>query len=429
MEEDTRETPDEVTVEGPPEVATPTAPAAQPARASVPQPPPPPLPPPPPASRPARPDGGRGGAFATARVPAVVTAVVTSLVIMAVLPLSFGNNPVDFYRGKVKDRAARAAEDRQVPVETVERVVEGGQAAVVKATQKLMPAVVNIEVATMIGGAVGSGFIIRDDGYVITNNHVVEGARVIQVSLADGDVVPARVIGTDPDTDLAVIKVDRSGLPVAELGSSADLAVGEVAIAIGSPEGFEQTVTTGIISGLHRNLSGSYYSRPLLDVIQTDAAINPGNSGGPLANISGQVIGINTAIVSSSGGNEGIGFAIPIDTAKPVVEQLIETGRVTHPWLGISGSTLSPEVAARFKLAVDSGALVYRVYAGSPADKAGVQQGDIIVRMDDTRITSMDELMLFVRGHKVGDRVRIELYRGSEQGEVEAVLEAKPSNL
>ncbi len=314
-------------------------------------------------------------------------------------------------------------------METVERVVEGGQAAVVKATQKLMPAVVHIEVTVTGGTGVGSGSIIREDGYIITNNHVVEGARSIQVSLADGDVQSARVIGTDPDTDLAVIKVDRSGLPVAELGSSASLAVGEVAIAIGSPEGFEQTVTTGIISALHRNLSGSYDSSPLLDVIQTDAAINPGNSGGPLANISGQVIGINTAIVSSSGGNEGIGFAIPIDTAKPVIQQLIDTGKVTHPWLGISGTTLSPEVATRFNLTMDSGALVRSVYSGGPADKAGIQQGDIIVQMDNTQITSMDDLMLFVRSHQVGDKVKIRLYRGSDVKEVEATLAAKPANL
>jgi serine protease Do len=360
---------------------------------------------------------------------ALVTALVTSLVILVVLPLAFGNSPIDFFKGKAQDKIAQAAEDNQVPVETVERVVEGGQAAVVKAAQKLMPAVVNIEVTVSGGTGVGSGSIIREDGYIITNNHVVEGARSIQVSLADGDVVSARVIGTDPDTDLAVIKIDRSGLPTAELGSSANLAVGEVAIAIGSPEGFEQSVTTGIISALHRNLSGSYYSNPLLDVIQTDAAINPGNSGGPLANISGQVIGINTAIVSSSGGNEGIGFAIPIDTAKPVVEQLIDTGKVTHPWLGISGTTLSPEVADRFNLTMDSGALVRSVYAGGPADKAGIQQGDIIVQMDNQQITSMDDLMLFVRSHKVGDKVKIRLFRGSDQKDVEATLAAKPSNL
>ncbi len=311
----------------------------------------------------------------------------------------------------------------------MERIVAGGQEAVVTASKKTLPAVVNIEVTITGGTAIGSGSIIREDGYILTNNHVVADARSIKVALLDGKVLDARVIGTDPDNDLAVIKIDQSGLPVAELGNSADLVVGELAVAMGSPEGFEQSVTSGIVSGLHRNLSAGSSGAPLLDVIQTDAAINPGNSGGPLCNADGQVVGINTAIVSQSGGYEGIGFAIPIDTAKPVAEQLISTGKVTHPWLGISGATLTPEVAQQYKLPVDSGALVRTIYPNGPASQAGLAQGDIIVGLDGQQITSMDELVLQIRNRQVGDKVKITYYRGSDKKDTDVTLTAKPTNI
>jgi len=233
-------------------------------------------------------------------------------------------------------------------------------------------------------------------------------------------------VGWDSETDVAVLKVDAQGLPPAELGTSSDLVVGELAVAVGSPEGLEQSVTSGIISALHRNVprnDGTY----LLDVIQTDAAINPGNSGGPLCNSAGQVVGINTAIVSSTGENIGIGFAIAIDNAKPVIEQLIKTGRVSHPWIGIMGSTLEPDVAERFGLPTQKGVVVKRVVAGTPADKAGLESGDIIVSLDGEAVESMDQLVLLIRRRKVGDKITLEFYRGKEKSRAELTLEEKPS--
>jgi len=363
---------------------------------------------------------GRGSVFAVS----LATALVTTLVILLVLPLAFGNNPFDFLRGKGESKTV-VQEPVSLTQEAAERVEASGTQAVVAAVAKTLPAVVNIEVATTFGSGVGSGFIYREDGYIVTNNHVVGEARGIKVSLLDGRVLEARVVGNDPDNDLAVLKIDASGLPVAELGSSSGLVVGELAVAMGSPQGFEQSVTSGIISGLHRNISGSV---SLLDVIQTDAAINPGNSGGPLCNVSGQVIGINTAIYSESGGYDGIGFAIPIDTAKPIIDELISSGKVVHPWLGISGSTLTPEVARLYRLKAESGALVTGVYRGTPADRAGLQRGDIIVEVDGKAIDSMDTLILEIRKHRVGDQVRVKFYRENELKEVEVTLAAKPSS-
>ena len=397
----------------------------KPAAAAPGQAPPPPPPPPPFPRAKAAPAGGRppGGGGRTV-LASLATALVTTLVILVVLPLAFGNSPLDFFRGKAEQKTVVVEQPANMSEEAAERVEAAGMQAVVAAASKTLPAVVNIEVTTLLGGGVGSGFIYREDGYIVTNNHVVGDARSIKVSLLDGKVMEARVVGTDPDNDLAVIKIDASGLPVAELGSSAGLVVGELAIAMGSPQGFEQSVTSGIISGLHRNVSGSV---SLLDVIQTDAAINPGNSGGPLCNAAGQVIGINTAIYSQSGGYDGIGFAIPIDTVKPVVEELIKSGKVVHPWMGISGATLTPEVAKRYNLKAQSGALVREVYRGAPADKAGLQTGDIIVEIGGQAIDSMDSLILEVRRHKVGDKVGVKYYRNDDLKETEVVLSAKPS--
>jgi len=316
-------------------------------------------------------------------------------------------------------------------IKTVEeRVVKAGQEAVVEIAQRILPSVVNIEV--QYGGlqaGVGSGFIYRSDGYIVTNNHVVEDASRLKVSLRDGSTYEANVVGTDPDTDIAVIRIGASDLPAAPLGTSSDLVVGELAVAVGSPEGFEGSVTSGIISALNRNIYIG--NTPLLDVIQTDAAINPGNSGGPLCNSAGQVIGINTAIYSqtASGGYDGLGFAIAIDNAKPVIEQLIEKGRATHPWLGFMGSTLVPDTARAYDLPVEEGAIVRRVIANGPADKAGLQAGDIIVAIDGAEVDSMDQVMLEVRKHQVGDEVTVDFYRGQEKKQVKAVLEEKPSSL
>ncbi len=378
------------------------------------------IPPMPPIAPPPPPSGGRAKTVLLAGVIGVVAAVAA----MFILPLCFGANPVDVLSGKGQGQVQE--------IKTVEeRVVKAGQEAVVEVATKVLPAVVNVEIEILgFGGGtgIGSGFIYRSDGYIITNNHVVEDADRIKVSLRDGSTYEAKAVGTDPETDMAVIKIEASDLPTVTLGTSSDLVQGELAVAVGSPEGFAGSVTSGIISALNRNIYiPSGY--PLLDVIQTDAAINPGNSGGPLCNSVGEVVGINTAIYSQSGGYDGIGFAIAIDNAKPIIEQLITTGSVTHPWLGFSGLTLDEETAKSYDMAVDKGALVRRVYAGTPADKAGLKAGDIIVAIDGTPVDSMDQCMLEIRKRKVGDTVTITYYRGDEKKETTAVLEEKPATL
>ncbi|NPV60390.1 MAG: PDZ domain-containing protein [Actinobacteria bacterium] len=386
-------------------------------RPAAPVPPvPPQIPPEPPLSPPAH--GARDG-WRTVLLSAVV-GIAAAVVTVFVLPLFFGANPVDVLGNKGSERVQE--------VRTVEeRVVKAGQEAVVEVAAKVLPSVVNIEVQYgLLGKGIGSGFIYRSDGYIITNNHVVENSSSIKVSLRDGSVHDARIVGTDPETDIAVIKIDESDLPPVTLGTSSDLVPGELAVAVGSPEGFEGSVTSGIISALNRNISVPD-AVPLLDVIQTDAAINPGNSGGPLCNSVGEVIGINTAIYSQSGGYDGLGFAIAIDNAKPVIEQLIETGTAVHPWLGFNGSTLDPETAESFDLPVDKGAIVRRVISGTPAEKAGLQAGDIIVAIDGSPVDSMDQVMLEIRKRKVGDSVTVTYYRGKEKRETTAVLEEKPA--
>src|SRR5437899_6225336 len=228
----------------------------------------------------------------------------------------------------------------------------------------------------------GSGFVINADGYVVTNNHVVDGATEIRVKLADGRELAGRVVGRDPRTDLALLKVDAHGLPTIPLGDSAALKVGEPVMAIGNPFGLEQTVTTGIVSATGRAIGAGPYD----DFIQTDASINPGNSGGPLINARGQAIGINTAIFSQSGGSVGIGFAIPISLAKNVVTQLADSGKVTRGWLGVGIQPVTPELAKSFGRTETAGVLVSSVSEGSPAERAGIKTGDIITEYDGRKV-------------------------------------------
>jgi len=379
---------------------------------------PPRLPPEPPFPSPPPKSSGGGKTI----LIAVVIAIIVAVGVVFLMPVIFGANPIDVLSGKSKETVQE--------IKTVEeRVVKAGQEAVVEVALKVLPSVVNVEVQIVgIGEGIGSGFIYSPDGYIVTNNHVVEDATNITVSLRDGSSFEATVVGTDPDTDIAVLKIADSGLPAADLGTSTDLVQGELAVAMGSPEGFEGSVTSGIISALNRNI---YIpdEPPLLDVIQTDAAINPGNSGGPLCNSMGQVIGINTAIYSQSGGYDGLGFAIAIDNAKPVIEELIAKGFATHPWLGFVGTTLDPETAESFNLPVEGGAIVRSVVSDTPAEKAGLQEGDIIVALDGTPVASMDEVMLEIRKREVGDSITITYYRGEERLETSAVLEEKPSEV
>lgn len=254
--------------------------------------------------------------------------------------------------------------------------------------------------------SLGSGFIINKEGYIITNDHVVRDAETIQVALSNEKTYTAKVIGSDPKTDIAVIKISASGdLPTAVLGDSDKLQVGQWAIAIGNPFGLNRTVTIGVVSGTGRsNMGIETYE----DFIQTDASINPGNSGGPLLNIYGEVIGINTAIVAAG---QGIGFAIPINMAKNVVNQLVKKGSVTRGWLGVAIQPITEEIARSFGFKSTRGALVSDVMDGSPASKAGIRQGDIITRFDGKEIKDSRQLQLIVADTPVGKTVPVEIFR------------------
>ena len=256
--------------------------------------------------------------------------------------------------------------------------------------------------------SLGSGVIISKDGYIVTNNHVVENAETINVRLTNFEEYDAKIIGRDPKSDLALLKIaPKNGLPVTAFGDSDKLRVGDWVMAIGNPFGFEQTVTAGIVSGKGRSLgSGPYES-----FIQTDASINPGNSGGPLFNLKGEMVGINSAIYSRSGGNIGIGFAIPANMAKNVINQLKEHGSVVRGWLGVMIQPVTPELAAQFKMERPIGALVGEVSPGSPADKAGIKPGDVIVAFNGKEISQVSMLPNLVAETPVGSRAEVTLYR------------------
>jgi serine protease Do len=258
----------------------------------------------------------------------------------------------------------------------------------------------------------GSGFIVNANGFIVTNNHVVENASNIQVKLDDGRELPAKVMGRDAKTDLALLKIAATQLPVIPLGDSTALQVGEPVMAIGNPFGLEQTVTTGIVSATGRVIGSGPYD----NFIQTDASINPGNSGGPLINARGEVIGINTAIFSRSGGSVGIGFAVPSSLAKTVITQLADHGTVERGWLGVSIQPLTKELAASFTQGDTAGALVSAVIEGSPADKAGVKTGDVIVEFEGKKIAKATDLPGLVADMPVGKDVQMVVVRdGAEQ--------------
>ena len=255
--------------------------------------------------------------------------------------------------------------------------------------------------------SMGSGFIINPAGYIVTNNHVVEGATDIRVKIDDGREMAGTVVGRDPKTDLALLKVEATGLPVIPLGDSTQLQVGEPVMAIGNPFGLERTVTTGIVSATGRVIGQGPYD----DFIQTDASINPGNSGGPLINTRGQAVGINAAIFSQSGGSVGIGFAIPVNQAKSVVTQLVASGKVTRGWLGVTIQPLTAELAKGFNVTEGTGALVAGVQDGSPASRAGVKAGDIITHYDGQKVATSADLPKLVAATAVGRQVPVTVVR------------------
>ena len=265
--------------------------------------------------------------------------------------------------------------------------------------------------------SMGSGFVISPNGYVLTNEHVVRGAEKITVILPDGRRFAGSVLGSHPQYDLAVVKIEGKNLPIAPLGTSNDLMVGEWALAIGNPFGFllndtQPTVTAGVISATHRDIKSQGPNTGIYkNMIQTDAAINPGNSGGPLVNAKGDVIGINTFIFTKSGGSEGIGFAIPIDVAKKVVEELLKYGKVRNVWIGVRTWELTPYVAERLGTKDRNGLYVSVIERGSPADRAGVKVGDIIRRVNGTPISDVDQAYRALFGANVGDTISLTVER------------------
>ena len=311
------------------------------------------------------------------------------------------------------------------------------------------PAVVNITSTTIqydfffnvfpVQGS-GSGFLIDDQGSILTNFHVISGARSIEVTLSDRTRHPAKLIGRDRTSDLAVIKIsDRKGLPFLKLGSSDNLQVGQKVLAIGNPFGFQGTLTTGVISALGRSIRDQD-GRLLEDLIQSDAAINPGNSGGPLLNSRGQVIGINTAIFGP-GTNVGIGFAIPATAAHEILADLLQVGRVRRAFLGVIGQEVTPAIAQLLDLPVSQGLLVYRVTPGGPAEQAGIRPGqelvligneefviggDLIVEVDGTPIANPQELGRYVLRKRPGDGIRMTLYRGKRRMSLDVKLGERP---
>jgi Do/DeqQ family serine protease len=272
----------------------------------------------------------------------------------------------------------------------------------------------NDDPETDVRGSLGSGVIVNADdkgGYVLTNDHVVAGSKDIRVSFGDGRVLPAKVVGTDPESDLAVLRIEGKGLTPITLGQSEKAQVGDVVLAIGDPFGVGQTVTMGIVSALGRNRLGvNRYE----NFIQTDAAINPGNSGGALVDANGNLIGINSVIYSRTGGSLGIGFAIPVSMAKDVMEQIIAEGAVTRGYIGISPQDITPELAESLKLRIARGALVAQVVRGSPADKAGVKAGDVIIAIEGKNIQDSVAAMAVIAGLKPGKDAKFQLTRNEK---------------
>ncbi|MEM3063935.1 MAG: trypsin-like peptidase domain-containing protein [Candidatus Nitrosotenuis sp.] len=291
----------------------------------------------------------------------------------------------------------------------------------------------------------GSGFVYDQEGHIITNHHVVAGAKEVDVRFVDGNIYSAKVIGSDPFNDIAVLQIiddfsEEHVVPL-KIGDSSELEVGQQIIAIGNPFGLSNTMTTGIVSQIGRLLPNTESGFSIPNVIQTDAAINPGNSGGPMLNLQGQVIGINTAIQSKTGEFSGIGFAVPSNTIKRIVPSLIEKGSYEHPWLGVAGTSLTPDITKQLGLPKNfKGVLVTTVVDGGPAQKAGLQEatytakgglkgGDIIIALDGRQIRDMDDLIVYIADNKsVGDSILMQINRNGEMVELTATLQARPTN-
>ena len=328
------------------------------------------------------------------------------------------------------------------------------EAKAISLYEKCIPAVVQVESVTTVVPKIlgpfgldipkmrgqGSGFIIDTEGHILTNNHVVDKASTVKVVLSDGTQLEGKVIGSDPNNDVALLQVDASKIPALTylvLADSGSVKPGQMAVALGSPFGLQGSITIGIISGTGRSIPGST-SRNMTDIIQTDAAINPGNSGGPLLNSRGEVVGINTAIEAAA---NGVGFAVPINTAKKVLPELLKGGTIKTPWLGIEGMPVGNDLVDKLGLKTAKGVYVVGVMTGSPAEKAGLVQsgrsaqneplagGDIITAVDDTAVTKVDDLLSYFNGKKPGDKVTLSVQRGDQKVSVPVDLGEWPDKL
>lgn len=302
---------------------------------------------------------------------------------------------------------------------TQEQIAYSLQQTLIQASEKVIPAVVNVRIVQLTHDmfynvvprkGLGSGIIFSKEGYILTNEHVIHKAKEIKVVLPDGREFEGKVIGSDPRVDLAVVKIKAANLPVAKLGDSDKLKPGEFCIAIGNPFGLQNTVTFGVVSATGRHIQESP-EKILEDLIQTDAAINPGNSGGPLINIQGEVIGINTAVIPYA---QGIGFSISINTAKDIIDELIKYGKVIRPWLGIYYLPVTSQIKKRFNLSVDTGVYVAKVVPEGPADKGGIKEGDVIVKVNDQNIKTAQVLKEIMKKMKVGERISLLVVRRGE---------------
>ncbi len=389
-------------------------------------------------ARPAR--SQRGATVALVLAAALISAALASGGTLAALGVS----------GALNHSQPAAAATANATTASQENVTITEQSAVISAAKNVSPAVVtittqiapsNLDPFQLPTTGVGSGFIYNSDGWILTNRHVVQGATNNQVSvqLNDGRTFTGTVYGTDTLTDLAIVKIDATNLPTVQLGDSANLEAGELAIAIGSPLGtFTDTVTSGIVSALSRTVQvGDQVTgqvEVLRNMIQTDAAINPGNSGGPLLNSAGQVIGINTATASQA---QGIGFAIPINVAKPIMRQAVAGQKLERPWIGIYYEALDPTLSASLHLSQQYGAYItapqgsgqQAVIAGSPAAKAGLQSGDIIVAVDGQKIDATHPLDLMLVSYAPGDTIHLQVLRGSQTLDISVTLGVRPANL
>ena len=304
---------------------------------------------------------------------------------------------------------------------------------VTEAVEKVIPSVVNISEVKLIRDAylhvhpvpgVGSGFIIREDGYILTNAHVVLGSQETKVTLENGKIFSGKIRGVDTMMDLAVVRIEASGLHVPEMAKDGNLKIGQMAIAIGSPLGLVggPTVTAGVVSALERSVQTEVTF--MEGLIQTDAAINPGNSGGPLINSSGLVIGINSAIIPFA---QGIGFAIPIEPAMWIAEQLMERGEVIRPWISINAVDVNPKLVAYYNLPIDKGVVITKLVPGSEADRSGIEIGDIIIQIDDAQINNVKDLIKVITKHEVGDIITLGLFRGQKKIQLKTKIERAPS--